>query len=93
MRLSITCEPREAYGVRGACSRFRTALHIRQREQAPRTPYASRDMTAPVLRPCNLSRVPRKICAKNNIFGYIIQRAATVRDRPILLHCLAPPAR
>src|SRR5204863_8925018 len=33
---------REAYGVRGACSRFRTVPHTRQREQAPRTPYASR---------------------------------------------------
>src|SRR5207247_8186804 len=42
---------REAYGVRGACSRFRTALNIRQREQAPRTPYASRDTTAPLAPP------------------------------------------
>src|SRR5439155_14281199 len=28
----------------------------------------------PGLRPCNLSRVPRKTCAKNNIFGNIVQR-------------------
>ena len=35
---------REAYGVRGACSRFRIAPHVRQREQAPRTPYASRGL-------------------------------------------------
>jgi len=35
-------EPREAYGVRGACSRFRWRLGVRKREQAPRTPYASR---------------------------------------------------
>ena len=40
-------KPREAYGVRGACSRFRTSPQIRKREQAPRTPYASRDTTAP----------------------------------------------
>src|SRR5204863_5468309 len=43
---------REAYGVRGACSRFRTVPHIRQREQAPRTPYASRHLVPP----CRLCR-------------------------------------
>src|SRR5205823_3012011 len=69
-------KPREAYGVRGACSRFRTAPHIRQREQAPRTPYASRDTTALVIRLCNLLRIPRKSAQKNKIFAYIIQRAA-----------------
>src|SRR5437879_11333666 len=57
-------KPREAYGVRGACSRFRTAPHIRQREQAPRTPYASRDTTALVIRLCNLLRIPRKSAQK-----------------------------
>ena len=66
-------KPREAYGVRGACSRFRTAPHIRQREQAPRTPYASRDTTALVIRLCNLLRIPRKSAQKNKIFAYIIQ--------------------
>src|SRR5204862_7259056 len=66
---------REAFGVRGACSRFRTAPHIRQREQAPRTPYASRDTTALVIRLCNLLRIPRKSAQKNKIFAYIIQRA------------------
>ena len=35
-------EPREALGVRGACSRFRAAPALRQRQQAGRTPYASR---------------------------------------------------
>ena len=35
-------EPREAFGVRGACSRFRTRSESRKREQAPRTPNASR---------------------------------------------------
>jgi len=34
-------EPREAFGVRGACSRFRTTS-LRQRQQAGRTPNASR---------------------------------------------------
>src|SRR5438876_2928301 len=68
-------KPREAYGVRGACSRFRTAPHIRQREQAPRTPYASRDTTALAIRLCNLLRIPRKSAQKNKIFAYIIQRA------------------
>jgi len=33
---------REAFGVRGACSRFRTRSDSRKREQAPRTPNASR---------------------------------------------------
>ena len=33
---------REAFGVRGACSRFRTPQAIRKRQQAGRTPNASR---------------------------------------------------
>src|ERR1035437_9111870 len=33
-------ELREAFGVRGACSRFRMVLHTPKREQAPRTPNA-----------------------------------------------------
>ena len=37
---------REAFGVRGACSRFRTSSDSRKREQAPRTPNASRDSIA-----------------------------------------------
>ena len=36
-------EPREAYGVRPACWRFRWRLETRKREQAPRTPDASRN--------------------------------------------------
>src|SRR6266571_2744345 len=84
-------KPREAYGVRGACSRFRTAPHIRQREQAPRTPYASRDTTALVIRLCNLLRIPRKPAQKNKIFAYIIQRAAGLpRSRPGALRTDAP---
>ena len=38
--------PREAFGVRGACSRFQTAPPFQQREQAPRTPNASRSSVA-----------------------------------------------
>src|SRR5438552_8436282 len=76
-------KPREAYGVRGACSRFLTAPHIRQREQAPRTPYASRDTTALVIRLCNLLGIPRKSAQKNKIFAYIIQRSgSSTRSRP-----------
>src|SRR5437762_5244574 len=84
-------KPREAYGVRGACSRFRTAPHIREREQAPRTPYASRDTTALVIRLCNLLRIPRKSAQKNKIFAYIIQRTARrTRSRPGALRTGAP---
>src|SRR5438876_12419351 len=84
-------KPREAYGVRGACSRFRTAPHIREREQAPRTPYASRDTTALVIRLCNLLRIPRKSAQKNKIFAYIIQRAARRnRSQPGALRTDAP---
>jgi hypothetical protein len=39
-------QSREAFGVRGACSRFRTRSDSRKREQAPRTPNASRDSIA-----------------------------------------------
>src|SRR5437016_1230843 len=39
---SFALEGREAFGVRGACSRFRGAMPVQQREQAPRTPNASR---------------------------------------------------
>src|SRR6266446_5504623 len=35
-------EPREAYGVRPACWRFRRPLANGKREQAARTPYATR---------------------------------------------------
>jgi hypothetical protein len=37
-----TSGPREAFGVRGACSRFGPAVAARQRQQAGRTPNASR---------------------------------------------------
>src|SRR5437773_6257455 len=76
---------REAYGVRGACSRCRMCGAVRKREQAPRTPYASRDTTALVIRLCNLLRIPRKSAQKNKIFAYIIQRAAagTKGARPL----------
>ena len=37
---------REAYGVRGACSRCPMCGAVRQREQAPRTPYASRGLVS-----------------------------------------------
>src|SRR5438876_12047571 len=35
---------REAYGVRGACSRCRMCGAVRKRGQAPSTPYASRGL-------------------------------------------------
>jgi hypothetical protein len=38
---------REAFGVRGACSRFGTRGIQRKRQQAGRTPNASRDLGAP----------------------------------------------
>ena len=38
--------PREAFGVRPACWRCRMAVVIRKREQAPRTPNASRNSGA-----------------------------------------------
>jgi hypothetical protein len=37
---------REAFGVRGACSRFQTTPALRQRQQAGRTPNASRSSVA-----------------------------------------------
>src|SRR3989442_4856979 len=37
----VSCE---ACGVRGACSRCRMCGAVRKREQAPRTPYASRHL-------------------------------------------------
>jgi hypothetical protein len=39
---------REAFGVRGACSRFGTRGIQRKRQQAGRTPNASRDSVAPL---------------------------------------------
>ena len=40
---------REAFGVRGACSRFGTRGIQRKRQQAGRTPNASRDLGAPLI--------------------------------------------
>src|SRR5439155_10118739 len=39
-------EPREAHGVRGACSRFGARWVVRKLQQARRTPYASRGSPA-----------------------------------------------
>jgi hypothetical protein len=36
-RVNAATEPREAYGVRGACSRFQTTSALRQRQQAGRS--------------------------------------------------------
>src|SRR5439155_26976012 len=47
---------REASGVRGACSRFRVSNHQRKRQQAGRTPYASRGSVAAVPR-CAVSPI------------------------------------
>ena len=45
----------------------------------------------PVLRPCNLSVFPGKSAQKNNIFGYIVQRAAVFsRSWPGALRTDAP---
>jgi len=41
-RRKAATELREALGVRGACSRFRATPTLRQRQQAGRTPNASR---------------------------------------------------
>src|ERR1035437_918525 len=41
-RVSENELPREAFGVRPACWRCRKARAVRKREQAPRTPSASR---------------------------------------------------
>ena len=52
-QLNTGCEglrgdlPREAFGVRGACSRFGVRGISRKRQQAGRTPNASRDLGAP----------------------------------------------
>src|SRR5438876_7124466 len=43
-RMTRAVVSREAYGVRGACSRCPMCGAVRQREQAPRTPYASRGL-------------------------------------------------
>src|SRR6266446_3758069 len=40
------CHQREAYGVRGACSRSRQVHVAPKRQQAGRTPYASRGLVA-----------------------------------------------
>src|SRR5258708_4024783 len=40
---SSSIQSRETYGVRSACWRFYGRLEVREREQAPRTPYASRN--------------------------------------------------
>src|SRR5437764_12752476 len=69
-------KPREAYGVRGACSRFRTAPHIGQRDQAPRTPYASRNTIAPLAPPVQFVPCsPGNLLKKTTISDIVIQRA------------------
>src|SRR6266446_7838261 len=74
-------KPREAYGVRGACSRFRTAPHIGQREQAPRTPYASRNTTAPLASPVQfVACSPGNLRKKTTISDIVIQRAGGPGD-------------
>src|SRR5439155_18194189 len=50
---------REAYGVRGACSRCRMCGAVRKREQAPRTPYASRGLV-PVMPAWGQTRPTRR---------------------------------
>ncbi len=45
-RTSYACEPREASGVRPACWRFRATHRAPKREQAPRSPCASRHSVA-----------------------------------------------
>src|SRR5438552_16701811 len=64
-------KPREAYGVRGACSRCRMCGAVRKREQAPRTPYASRDTTALVIR-CAICSVSPGNLRKKTRFSHIL---------------------
>ncbi len=54
---------REACGVRGACSRFRVSNHQRKRQQAGRTPYASRGSVAalPAVPRCAVSPISRGV--------------------------------
>ena len=47
---------REAFGVQPACWRFRSAPGVLKREQAPRTPNASRGLDAPTLR-CSIGKM------------------------------------
>ncbi len=51
-------DPREAFGVRPACWRFRATHRAPKREQAPRTPGASRHSVA-VLPRCEICRLGR----------------------------------
>ncbi len=53
---------REAFGVRGACSRFRVSNHQRKRQQAGRTPYASRGSVAvvPAVLRCAVSPISNR---------------------------------
>src|ERR1035437_4762604 len=47
-RIIVDELPREAFGVRPACWSCRKAGAVRKREQAPRTPNASRSSVAPL---------------------------------------------
>src|SRR6266436_6974201 len=67
---------REAYGVRGACSRCPMCGAVRKREQAPRTPYASRNTTAPLAPPVQfVSCSPGNLREKTTISDIVIQCA------------------
>ena len=67
--------------MRGACSRLRTAPHIGQREQAPRTPYASRNTTAPLAPPVQFVPCsPGNLRKKTTISDIVIQRAGGPGD-------------
>src|SRR5882724_10828959 len=69
-------KPREAYGVRGACSRCPMCGAVRKREQAPRTPYASRNTTAHLAPPVQfIPCSPGNLRKKTTISDIVIQRA------------------
>src|SRR5438093_13208223 len=82
---------REAYGVRGACSRCRLCGAVRKREQAPRTPYASRDTTAAVsialpsgfdIRPAS-----RDFGFRHSTFGFYRYDSCQNSEKPFFVTC------
>ena len=58
---------REAFGVRGVCSRFRIACALRQRQQAGRTRHASRQAFSMRLRDCTVALPRRWDCVSTEL--------------------------
>src|SRR6266853_1650317 len=74
-------EFREASGVRPACWRFRMAWGVRKREQAPRTPNASRHSVAGLPRCAPMCRYPGDICERT---GSCFRAGEDLASRPHL---------